>query len=62
MLDRPTDEWEIEVLATRPDGGLLGTPGFRASGYSQGAAGKALCAATPAYQRPLALGMRSCDS
>jgi thiamine biosynthesis lipoprotein len=31
MLDRATDEWEVEVLATLPDGGLLGTPGFRAS-------------------------------
>jgi thiamine biosynthesis lipoprotein len=30
MLDRATDEWELEVLATLPDGGLLGTPGFRA--------------------------------
>ena len=30
MLDRATDEWEVEVLATLPDGGLLGTPGFRA--------------------------------
>ena len=32
MLDRATDEWEVEVFATLPDGGLLGTPGFRALG------------------------------
>jgi thiamine biosynthesis lipoprotein len=29
MLDRATDGWNIEVLAVRPGGGLLATPGFR---------------------------------
>jgi thiamine biosynthesis lipoprotein len=30
MLDRATDDWDIEVLATLADGVLLGTQGFRA--------------------------------
>lgn len=29
MLDRATDNWHVEVLATLADGGLLGTPAFR---------------------------------
>ena len=32
MLDRATDNWDVEVLAILADGGLLGTPGFRATG------------------------------
>ncbi|WP_426979758.1 FAD:protein FMN transferase [Pseudarthrobacter sp. O4] len=30
MLDRATDEWDVEILAVLGDGGLLATPGFRA--------------------------------
>jgi thiamine biosynthesis lipoprotein len=30
MLHRATDHWDVEVLAVRRDGELLGTPGFRA--------------------------------
>ncbi|WP_426997351.1 FAD:protein FMN transferase [Pseudarthrobacter sp. N5] len=29
MLDRATQEWDVDVLAVRRDGGLLATPGFR---------------------------------
>jgi thiamine biosynthesis lipoprotein len=32
MLDRATDNWDVEVLAILADGGLLGSPGFRATG------------------------------
>lgn len=30
MLHRATDNWDVDVLAVRRDGELLGTPGFRA--------------------------------
>jgi thiamine biosynthesis lipoprotein len=29
MLHRATDHWDVDVLAVRRDGELLGTPGFR---------------------------------